>query len=249
MPTRLVNVVVAAADPPALARFWSDLLGWKITLEEGGEVDVSAPAEDGWTMDLVFVPVAEPKTVKNRVHLDLSTTSATDQDAVVRRAVSLGATHVDLGQESIPWVVLADPEGNEFCVLEPRPEYADTGSVAAIVVDSHDPGALATFWAAATGWRIVRDDPGFASLHAVDGHGPWLEFLRLDDEKTVQNRVHLDVAGEEGDDQQAAVEDLIARGATRLDVGQGDVPWVVLTDPEGNEFCVLTSRGAREPGA
>ncbi|GAA3037611.1 VOC family protein [Actinokineospora globicatena] len=242
MPTRLVNVVVAATDPPAQARFWADLLGWRVSHVADGEVDVSAPEEDGWDMDLVFVPVAEPKRGKNSLHLDLSSLSATDQDATVQRALALGARALDVGQGDVPWVVLADPEGNEFCVLEPRPEYADTGAVAAIVVDAVDPGAQATFWAAATGYRIVRDDPGFVSLHALERHGPWVEFLRVTDPKLVRSRVHVDVAPFAGGDQGGEVARLLALGARLLDVGQGDVPWTVLADPEGDEFCVLTPR-------
>ncbi|WP_026421498.1 VOC family protein [Actinokineospora inagensis] len=242
MPTRLVNVVVDAVDPLALARFWADLLGWRVAEADGGEVDVSAPPEDGWDMDLVFVPVPEAKNGKNRVHLDLSSLSPTDQDATVRRALSLGATRIDIGQGDVPWVVLADPVGNEFCVLEPRPEYADTGAVAAIVVDANDPGAQATFWAAATDWRIVRDDPAYASLHRMDHHGPWLEFLRTDTSKPPKNRIHLDVAAHPGEDQHAEVARLRALGATPADVGQHNAPWTVLRDPEHNEFCVLTSR-------
>ncbi|MBM7776391.1 putative enzyme related to lactoylglutathione lyase [Actinokineospora baliensis] len=242
MPTRLVNVVVDAADPPALARFWADLLGWRAEQADTGEVDVSAPPEDGWWMDLVFVPVRDPKRTKNRIHLDLSSLSPTDQDATVRRALGLGAVPVELGQGAVPWVVLADPEGNEFCVLEPRPEYADTGAIAAIVVDAIDPAAQATFWAAATSLRIVRDEPAFASLHAIDHHGPWLEFLRTEDPKITKNRVHLDVAAHPGEDQHQEVARLRSLGAKPANVGQGESPWVVLTDPEDNEFCVLTSR-------
>ncbi|RLK61521.1 VOC family protein [Actinokineospora cianjurensis] len=242
MPTRLVNFVVDAADPPALARFWADLLGWPTTFAEDGEIDVTAPEEDGWDMDLVFVPAPNPKLGKNRVHLDLSSVSPTDQDATVRRALGLGARPVDLGQGDVPWVVLADPEGNEFCVLEPRPEYADTGAIAAIVVDALDPSAQATFWAAATGHRIIRDEPAFASLHAPDRHGPWLEFLRTTDPKLTKNPLHLDLAPHLDEDQHTEAARLQSLGATLADVGQGDVPWVVLTDPEGNEFCILTPR-------
>ena len=70
--------------------------------------------------DLAFVPVPEPKTGQNRVHLDLASASAEDQAAIVDRLLGLGARHVDIGQGEVPWVVLADPEGNEFCVLSAR---------------------------------------------------------------------------------------------------------------------------------
>ncbi|PWW58429.1 VOC family protein [Actinokineospora spheciospongiae] len=245
MPTRMVNLVVDAADPAALARFWAELLRWSITATTPDEVDVRAPAEDGWQADLVFVPVDPGARVKvgvNRWHLDLPSVSTADQLALVDRAVALGATPTDIGQGDVPWVVLADPEGNEFCVLDPRPEYADTGSVAAIIVQSANPNALADFWAAATGHRIVRDDRTVASLRAADGRGPWLEFLALDEPKSTKNRLHIDVAAHPGENQLAEVARLRDLGATPLDIGQGDVPWVVLADPEGNEFCVLTSR-------
>ena len=120
MATRLVHLVVDAADPPGLARFWSAALGWEVAAEEPGEVvvwphgyDYPAPG----ALPLVFVPVPEPKTVKNRVHLDLASASVDHQAAEVGRLLGLGATRADIGQRDVPWVVLADPEGNEFCVL------------------------------------------------------------------------------------------------------------------------------------
>ncbi|PPK64149.1 VOC family protein [Actinokineospora auranticolor] len=243
MASRLVSVGWDAGDMAGLARFWADLLGWEITLANEEEVDLVAPDQDGAGLGLTFVPVPDRKTTRNRVHLDLSSSSLPDQDAVVARAELLGATRADIGQGDVPWVVLRDPEGNEFCVLEPRPEYADTGRVAAIVVDAADPGAQANFWAAATNWSIVRDEPAFATLRALPGHGPWLEFLRGETPHTAKNRLHLEVAGEPGDEQTEIVQALCALGATPADIGQGpDVTWHVLRDPEANEFCVLSSR-------
>ncbi|WP_133851438.1 VOC family protein [Labedaea rhizosphaerae] len=229
----LVNVVVDAASPAHLAEFWSEMLsGWFVREEPEGEVDVVAPSADGATLDLVFVPVASPKRGKNRVHLDLASNGPEHQAELVDRALTAGATHVDIGQGDVPWVVLADPEGNEFCVLEHRAVYAGSGRLASIVMDTPDPAALAPFWATATGWEVVRAEPRFASLRAPDGRGPWLELLRTNDPKVGKNRVHLDVRGVE-------VERLVGLGAGRVDVGQGDVPWAVLEDPQGNEFCIL----------
>ncbi|WP_018686252.1 VOC family protein [Actinokineospora enzanensis] len=242
MPTRLVNVVVDARDPATLARFWADLLGWEITQGDATEVDVTAPAMDGWPLDLTFVPVSDPKTSVNPLHLDLPSISPTAQAALVTKALSLGASHVDIGQGEAPWVVLADPEGNEFCALDPRPEYADTGAIAAIILNALDPGPLANFWAAATDWPIVRDEPAFASLRSLTGRGPWLEFLRVPALPPGKNRVHLDLAPRPGESQTAAVSRLLALGASHVDIEQGDAPWTVLADPEGNEFCVLTPR-------
>jgi predicted enzyme related to lactoylglutathione lyase len=245
MPTRLVEMAVDSAGPPAQAQFWAAALGWEVI---GDEPDIAeiAPAGFGYpspaALPLVFARVPEPKTVKNRVHLDLASVSAEDQAGQVRRLKDLGAADLDIGQGDVPWVVLADPEGNEFCVLEPREVYRGTGPVAAVVVDSADPAALARFWTEAAGWPVTGSGPDFASLRSPDGVGPYLEFLDVPDQKTVKNRVHLDVAPYPGDDQLAEVKRLQDLGATPADVGQRDVPWVVLTDPEGNEFCVLTPR-------
>ena len=241
MPTRLQHLVVDAHDLAALARFWAEALGWKITLEEPGEVVVEPP--DGVPgLPLVFVPVPEPKTVKNRIHLDLASPSVQEQPAIVERLIRLGARPVDIGQVDVPWVVLADPEGNEFCVLEPREQYRDTGALAAVVIDAADPLGIAPFWTTATGWTIVERGDDFVSLRSPSGAGPWLEFLRAAEPKTVKDRLHLDVAPFPDDDHAAEVAALIKLGATPADVGQGEVRWVVLADPEGGEFCVLTPR-------
>src|SRR6476659_9481502 len=155
MSTRLVHLVVDADEPGRLARFWARALGWEVASEEPDEVDVCPPGfsyPDPSALPLVFVPVPEPKNGKNRVHLDLATDSAAHQAAEVERLLALGAVPADIGQRDVPWTVLADPEGNEFCVLDPRPVYRDTGPVAAVVVDCPDPAAVAGFWALATGW-------------------------------------------------------------------------------------------------
>jgi hypothetical protein len=142
----------------------------------------------------------------------------------------------------VPWVVLADPEGNEFCVLEPRQVYRDTGPVAAVIVDCADPQALTPFWAAAGGFAPHGWDGHLSQLRSPGGEGPYLELLHNPREKLVKNRMHLDVAPGLGDDHEAEVARLRQAGATDADVGQGEVSWVVLADPEGNEFCVLSPR-------
>jgi len=238
MSTRLTDVVIDAADPLALARFWAELLDWRVSRVDLPEVDVTPPPDDGSAFDLSFVRVAEPKARKNRLHLDLSSAAADQQMVVVERAMALGAERADVGQRNVPWIVLADPEGNEFCVLEPRPEYADAGALAAIVVDAVSPAELTEFWSAATGWQPARE----ASLRAPNGRGAWLEFIHTGEPHDGKNRVHLDVAPGATDDQPSAVAALLDLGATTVDIGQGRVPWVVLADPEGNEFCVLTPR-------
>jgi catechol 2,3-dioxygenase-like lactoylglutathione lyase family enzyme len=245
MGMRLVHIVVDANDPGRLARFWAAALGWEIADEAPNEVDVwpagfSYP--DPVALPLVFVPVPERKTTINRVHLDLATRSREHQQAEVRRLLALGATRADIGQGDVPWTVLADPEGNEFCVLEPRDVYADTGPVAAVVTGCADPAALAGFWELATGFARVSSQDGFESLRSPSGTGPFLELLRVPGAKTLKNRLHPDVRPQAGEDQARAVAAVRAAGASPADVGQGDVNWTVLADPEGNELCVLTPR-------
>ena len=246
MPTRLVHLVADARDPGRLARFWSALLGWEIADETPEEIDVWPAGytyPDPVAVPIVFVPVPESKTGKNRVHLDLASRSAADQAELVSRARDLGGGPVDIGQGEVPWVVMADPEGNEFCVLEPRDVYRDTGPVAAILTDCADPAALARFWAEAAGWPVTRTEDQLVGLRSPAGVGPYLEFLRVPGGKTVKNRIHPDVAPYRGEDPAAEVARLRTAGAALADIGQGDdVSWTVLADPEGNEFCVLSAR-------
>jgi catechol 2,3-dioxygenase-like lactoylglutathione lyase family enzyme len=103
------------------------------------------------------------------------------------------------------------------------------------VVDCADPEALAAFWCAVLGWEVIDRDNG--DVEIGDGTLPTLLFGRSTDEKVVKNRIHMDVRPTE--DQQAEVGRIIGLGARLIDVGQGDVTWTVLADPEGNEFCVL----------
>jgi predicted enzyme related to lactoylglutathione lyase len=248
VPTRLVHLVIDAADPSRLARFWAAALGWEITAEESSEVDVEPSGytyPDPVALPLVFLLVPEAKTGKNRIHLDLASESVAHQAAQVERLLSLGAVRADIGQGDVPWEVMADPEGNEFCVLDPRPVYLGIGPVAAVVADCRDPASVAGFWKLATGWvpgDSVALSAGAVSLRSPSGVGPYLELLPSADAKTVKNRIHLDVAPVTGEDQPAAVAALLKAGAVPADVGQGAVSWTVLADPEGSEFCVLSPR-------
>ena len=118
MASRVYNITIDARDPSALAEFWRQALDYRVAYAEPHEVGIE-PAGDGADASpaLVFVPVPEVKVVKNRVHLDLA---PDDQASEVERLLALGARRVDIGQGEVSWVVMADPEGNEFCVLTPR---------------------------------------------------------------------------------------------------------------------------------
>jgi hypothetical protein len=118
MALRWQAICIDTTDPAPLARWWAELLGWRLTFEDDDEVVLEPPAgspEDGVSPDILFLRVPEPKTVKDRLHIDLR---PEDQAAEVARAEALGAVRVDIGQgDDKSWVVLADPEGNEFCIL------------------------------------------------------------------------------------------------------------------------------------
>jgi predicted enzyme related to lactoylglutathione lyase len=120
MPSHLYSIVVDARDPSALARFWAAVLDYRISCEEPDEVEIVA--DEQTAPGLVFVPVPDDKQVKNRLHIDLN---PDDQQAEVDRVIGLGARRVEVGQSrasDVTWVVLADPEGNEFCILSARPQ-------------------------------------------------------------------------------------------------------------------------------
>ena len=118
MPVRLHHIVVDAHDLPGLARFWTQALGWKVLSEREREIVIGT--DENAPVGMCFMPVTGLKTVKSRLHLDL-TSSAQDRDQEIERLIALGARRVDIGQTGAEsWTVLADPEGNEFCVVRPK---------------------------------------------------------------------------------------------------------------------------------
>ncbi|MFJ8478459.1 VOC family protein [Kitasatospora sp. NPDC094011] len=245
MATRLVQINMKAQDDSVLGRFWAEALGWGVDSEGPGVTNLEPvgfdyPDPTAVCIDIITRP--EPKAVKNRVHIDLATTSAAHQAELVARLKDLGATLADVGQGDVPWTVMADPEGNEFCVLEPRPVYRDTGPIAAVVVDCADPRAMARFWGEATDWTVHEVAGDHASLRSTQGVGPYLEFVRTPDIKSGWNRVHLDVAPYRDDDLTGEESRLRALGATDPGIDQSSISWRILVDPEGNEFCLLSPR-------
>ena len=122
MTVSLHHIVIDAHDLPGLARFWSEVLGWKILSERDREIVIGSDRDA--EVGICLMPAREAKSVKNRVHLDLNPggdAGPDDREAEIRRIIALGARHVDIGQTGDEsWTVLADPEGNEFCILRPK---------------------------------------------------------------------------------------------------------------------------------
>ncbi len=220
---RWKDLCIDATDPAVAAAFWSPLLG----------LDISPHHRDGVTR-LQGEPaqrttwvnrVPEPKSVKNRVHLDLVLPS-------VEQLLAAGAVVQHEPSPGWEWHLLADPEGNELCVFRPAPR----DWTMALVVDAGDAASLASWWADVLGATLSKGPDGALRwLRGVPGlpYDVW-KFVPVPDPKTVKNRWHWDVVC--GD-----LEGLLARGATLLREPDGDIDWRVLADPEGNEFCVFPS--------
>ncbi len=236
----LENVVVDATDPQTLGRFWETALGTETLTDqpEGFETRMTVP--DGPVIDLCFQRVPESPVEPQRLHLDLR--GAEEQQAVVERLLALGASLADIGQREVPWVVLADPEGNPFCVMEDRTAYRDVGPVAALPLDVAEPDRDRAFWMWLTGWVPV-DGGGLLALRHPSHRGPLLELCpEVAPKGPGKNRMHLDLRLEPGDNADAVVREIGARGGRELHYDWGDLPWRHFADPSGNEFCVLPSR-------
>ena len=121
MACRFTELNVDSRDPEALAAFWAAVLDYRVLSREGGAVEIGPEAGFGGTAPtLIFVPVSDPTPGRRRLHIDVSPTDR-DQAAELQRLLDLGATPADVGQPAdVSWHVLADPEGNEFCLLRTR---------------------------------------------------------------------------------------------------------------------------------
>jgi hypothetical protein len=239
MTPQLHALGVDANDPPRLARFWSGLLGWQPVDDPYGGSALEPGDDTGFR--LRFLPTREPKAGQNRLHLDLTSASPADQQGTVERALELGGRHADVGQlPGEAHVVLADPEGNEFCVIEPGNAFlAECGFVGALACDGSR--EVGNFWSAALAWPLVWDQDEETAIRSPHG-GPKITWggppLMP---KVGSNRLHLDLVPPDDGDQQAEVDRLLSLGATRVGSGRCDAG-TVLADPDGNEFCVLPRR-------
>jgi hypothetical protein len=238
MTLRPVALCIDTNDHARLAHFWAGVLGREVhDHPEDGLVLLPGDETD---LRIEFQTVEERKIGPNQMHFDLTSASLDDQQATVERALELGARYIDVGQQpEEEHVVLADPEGNEFCVIEPGNSFlAGCGVIGALSCDGTQ--QVGYFWGEALGWPLVWDQDQETAIQSPHGGpkitwgGPPLA------PRAGKNRLHLDLAPPVGSDQGAEVERLLSLGAKRADIGQGDVPWVVMTDPDGNVFCVLS---------
>jgi predicted enzyme related to lactoylglutathione lyase len=238
--SRVVALCLDANDPQRMAEFWAEALSWQID-ESEGEPALTPTDDTGFV--ILFESTTEKKTGQNNIHLDLTTTSIEDQRDIVDRLIRAGACHADVGQRRDEGhVVLADPEGNEFCIIEPHNEFL-AGCPRLGAINADGTRRVGVFWSAALGWPLIWDQDEETAIRSPAGTGPILQWsgppLRP---KHGKNRLHLDIAPVEHVDHRDEVMRLIDLGATRIDIGQGDVSWVVMADPDNNEFCLLTPR-------
>ena len=232
MTSTLLALTCDAHNPRLLASFWSGVLGCEIVDETGGGTLLpGSPTQVG----LRFVLSHSVKSGPNPVHLHLTSTSLDAQQETVVAALALGAVHIDVGQRPDEgFVVLADPEGNEFCVIEPGNGFlTGCGFLGEIACDGTRRVGL--FWAAALGWPLVWDQDGETAVQSPDG-GTKVAWSGTTEPKSERNRQRLDLTtvGTELADE---IERLVALGAAEL--GSADGGAVTLADPDGNEFRLI----------
>ena len=252
-----------ANNPLRLPRFWAGVLGWEMA--DRPQDGIALLPRDDTGFQIRFPATQEPKAGPNRMHFHLTSTSLADQQQTVARSLGLGARHLDVGQRPEEGhIVLADPEGNEFCVIEPDNAFlAGCGRLGSITCDGSR--RVGSFWSEALGWPLVWDQDEETAIRAPDGTGPFITWGPPVPPKMAKSRLHLDIAPRHDTDQRQEVDRLISLGAVRIDIGEGDVDRmvmadpdgnvpiarpshpkgqsrVVLRDPDGNEFCLLGSR-------
>lgn len=249
MPCRLTAVAFDAHEPARVAAFWAEVLGREPVEDDRGVLLPGSATQVG----LRFVPSGSTKVGQNRIHLHLTSTTPEDQQDLVGRALALGARHLDVGQRPEEGhVVLADPEGNELCVIEPGNRFlAGCGFLGEVACEgTRDVGV---FWAAALGWPLVWDQQEETAVRSPAGGtkvawgGPPLPERHGPD----RQRFELALVGDPGgaaaavadpasDALRAEVERLVGLGATRI--GGVEAGAVRLADPDGNEFRLSPPR-------
>jgi hypothetical protein len=225
---RWKDLCIDASDAAVTGRFWGTLLGLELELQEGGDAVLRGdrPEQTIW-----INTVPEPRTVKQRVHLDLDA-------AAVEPILALGATMLlPAGESGFRWSVVADPEGGELCVFVregvPTSPPARLSELVIDTADSESSQALARWWAEVLGGRSTDDGRGFWWVEDVPGL-PFdsIDVVPVPEPKTVKNRIHWDVTSTD-------LPALLERGATVLAPPTDQTPWHVAADPEGNEFCIF----------
>jgi predicted enzyme related to lactoylglutathione lyase len=233
VPLHLVALAFDASDPARLAPFWAGVLGREMVEEPDGGIVLLPSADTEFRIE--FYPTDAPKHGPNQMHFDLTSSSLEDQQATVARALELGGRHLDIGQGDVGHVVLADPDGNEFCVIEPGNNWlAGTGFLGELAADGTR--EVGVFWAAALDWPLVWDEDGETAIsppgggHKVAWGGPPLN------EYSGRHRMHFDLVA--SGDLDAEVERLVGLGAAMVERRGAEVE---MSDPDGNELVLRSA--------
>ena len=241
---QLVGFAIDATAPAELAQFWAHALRWDV--RGLGHRGVELVPTDTTTFGLLLRPTEREKVGQNRIHFDLTTTSLDDQDDTVAALEAKGATHIDIGQgPGATHIVLADPEGNELCIIEPSNRFL-AGCPRLGAVNCDGTRALGYFFSEALGWPLVWDQDEETAIHAPDETGPKITWSgpplmpRLGRE-----RVHVHLAPTPGTSMHDALDRLLALGATSGDAGDACPGTRALADVDGNGFCLVQPRRAR----
>jgi glyoxalase superfamily protein len=225
-PATYKDLCLDAADAKVLGGFWAAALELEAQpsgADPNGDYVLRGPTPQH-TIWVNRVP--EPKAVKHRVHPDLNTES-------VERLVELGARVLDA--DSFSWVVMADPEGGEFCAFVREGQV--TRRLYELAVDAGDSTEachrIAAWWAGVLGATLVDDESGYSYVERIAG-APFeaMTFAPVPEPKAVKNRIHVDVNTTD-------LDTLVAAGATVLRPQDDEIAWTVLADPDGNEFCAF----------
>ncbi len=229
MTSSLHELSFAAADPARLATFWGGVLNRPV---DGTTLPATEEA-----IAIRFMQSDEAKVEPNQMHFDTTTSSWDDQKATVERALSLGGAHLDfdLPPDELH-VPMQDPEGNEFCVIEPINNFLkDTARIGAYSSDGSQ--AVGYFWSAVLDWPLVWDQDEETAIQSPTGGskiswgGPPL------DVRTTKTRLHFDL--KPGGERLAEVDRLVTLGANQSEDAPCEPGWIAMTDPDGNPFCVI----------
>lgn len=233
MAVHLVALCIDAHDPLRLARFWAGVLGWEQADDPDG---IALIPNDGTGFRLRFPKSEAEKTRQNQMHFDLTSQTPEMQRQTVARALELGARHHDVGQgPDATHVVLADPEGNEFCVIAAGNKFlAECGFVGALACDGSQ--EVGYFWSRALDWPLVWDQDQETAIRSPHG-GPKITWGGPPfTAKNGKNRLRFDLAVVDSSPQ-TETDRLVALGATWVGVGPG-AGEVLMLDPDGNEFSL-----------
>ncbi|PID54000.1 MAG: hypothetical protein CSA58_05850 [Micrococcales bacterium] len=238
---QLVHVSIASIAARQTAAWWSNVLGWEL-IDRDTEHPAIVPPGNG--LPLRFVGSDQPKSRRNRLHFHLGCPGTAARRAMADKLIQQGARRADVGQGRATKLVLRDPEGNEFCLLEPLVDYPDTGPLTEIIIPARNPEALAEFWAQALGYvrvpAVNENAEPLVGLRRRSLTGPALTFSPTDDGAPRLGRVRLAVGGTP---QSTAY--LKSLGA-KYRKGEDDAHGLTMHDSEGNAFYVL---GAPPPEA